>query len=47
MSAYDDILESSVCPICGHEGLLPDGTGWAACPECEWSGPIPGMDDDD
>ena len=46
-SAYDDILEDMECPVCGHIGMLPNGTGWCMCPECDWEGPIPGWDDED
>lgn len=45
-SAYDELLESSVCPNCGHEGLLPNGTGWCECENCGWDGPIPGSSDE-
>ena len=47
MSAYSEFLDSIVCPSCGHEGMLPDGTGWCECPSCGWDGPIPGSGDDD
>jgi len=47
MSAYSEFLGSIVCPSCGHEGMLPDGTGWCECPSCGWDGPIPGSGDDD
>ena len=48
-SAYDDLLASAVCPICGHEGLLPNGTGWCECEneDCNWEGPIPGWEEDE
>ncbi len=37
-SDYDDILETLLCPECGHEGLNNIGGGDVECPECSWEG---------
>lgn len=39
-SDYDDILESTVCPECGHEGMLPNGGFDYECPICGYEGTI-------
>ena len=39
-SAYDEILEDTVCPVCGTVGMLPDGGYDWICPECGHEGTL-------
>lgn len=44
-SAYDDILEDMVCPICGHVGMDSDGGFDYSCPNCDYEGTLENDDD--
>ncbi|MBD5151532.1 MAG: hypothetical protein HDT16_03325 [Oscillibacter sp.] len=39
-SAYDEILEDTVCPVCGHRGMMPNGGFDYVCPECDHEGTL-------
>ncbi len=38
--AYDSILETAVCPICGHQGMDSDGGFDFVCPNCGYEGSV-------
>ena len=37
---YDELLETAVCPVCGHEGLDADGSFSYSCPNCDHEGSL-------
>jgi len=38
--AYDSILEATVCPDCGYQGMDSDGGFEFVCPNCGYSGSV-------
>ena len=37
---YDELLETAVCPVCGHEGLDANGSFGYSCPNCDHEGSL-------
>jgi len=47
MISYTDILDTIICPKCGHEGMVPDGDLDYICPVCEYEGTLEDDEDDE
>lgn len=47
MSFIDDLLESIVCPRCGHRGVDSDGGYDWVCPNCDYEGYLDNEDSED
>ena len=39
-SAYDEMLEDTECPVCGHIGMVSDGSYEYECPNCGTRGSL-------
>lgn len=47
MSEYTDILDTIICPKCGHQGMVPDGDLDYECPVCGYEGTLEDDDEED